>query len=115
MELDLAEQAARRAAEAATRIGELRERRQRLADGQPITAEDLAEARLAAQGQADRDVGAHLAAAEVHLAAAEQSEARGDVRGAAHHRAQAADDVVAAQGALPTRDDDGEPPPATGS
>ena len=102
MELDVAEQVARRAAEAAARINELRERRQRLADGQPVTAEDLAEARMAAQRQAHRDVEAHLAAAEVHLDAAELSEASGEFDQAAHHRARAADDVVAARAAIPT-------------
>jgi hypothetical protein len=107
MDPGLAEQAARRAAEAATRIGELHERRLRLADGQPVTAEDLEKARTAAHRQAHRDVGAHLAAAEVHLEAAELSEATGDAHQAAHHRARAADDAVAAQAAIPTEDGGG--------
>lgn len=110
---DLGERAARRAAEAAVRIAELQERRQRLVDGQPVTAEDLARARAAADRQVVRDVGAHLAAAETHLAAAELSVATGDLNQAAHHRARAADDVVAARTARHTKDSDGEPPSTT--
>jgi hypothetical protein len=97
------EDAAERARSAHQRALELEERRRRLLNGQPATAEDVRQAEQAAVVEQRRSVNAHRRAAQAHMRAAEGHrqasqllDAVGHPEEAAEHRRRAeADDDAA--------------------
>jgi hypothetical protein len=101
---DRSARASDRARRAAVRAAELRDRRERLAEGEPVTPEDVARATRAAERSAESSRLAHLAASQaeqqaaaVHRQAAETLDAHGRHGRAAAHRQQAEEDDLAAE------------------